>query len=204
MDSTSNRTHIDLTSNGEDIDFTGWQLLDNTVYELWLSPCKTWLVQWYNWHGQPHWRNRRTAFERDANIMEQYFNGRQLRWCPRVRGFKNWDFQIIHDFTGCTWLGTESTPDAVIPEILADLREHELNWPTLSNRHLYRTQEGLTAAFGAYLCFEDSAQPVNLNFWGDLLTDTERQAVQQFPLEQGRVDWRLWMQKVIDTNQKNL
>ena len=199
MDSTSNRTPIDLNTNGEDIDFTGWTQLDKNVYELWLSPCKTWLVQWYNWENQPHWRNRRTAFEQDVYIMERFFYRGDLRWCPRVRGFKNWDFQIIHDFTGCEWLGNVTDPDPVIPEIIKDTRAQNISWPTVSNRNLYRTSEGLTCAFGAFFCFEDSAQPTNLSFWGEFLTNEQRDEIADLPRVDGHyLDWRSWVAKKFD------
>jgi hypothetical protein len=196
MATTSNRTPIDLTSNGEDIDFEGWECIDKNIYELWLSPCKTWLVQWYNWYGEPHWRNRRTAYEHDCVILEQYFNGRGLRWCPRVRGFKNWDFQIIHDFEGCEWLGRQATPDPIIGTILRDLETNGLSWPTLENRNLYRTQDGLTACLGANLCFEDQAQPINLAFWSDLMRPEQAAIATQLPRESDLgpdyVDLRIW------------
>jgi len=203
MVTTSDRTPIDLDSNGEDIDFTEWECIDKNIYELWLSPCKKWVVQWYNWHGQPHWRNRRTAFEQDAVIMQQYFYSKELRWCPRIRGFKNWDFQIIHDFEGCEWLGKLPDPDPIIPVILRDLEQHELIWPTLENRNLYRTQDGLTCCLGAGLCFEDQAQPINLAFWGDLMRPEHRVIAESLPrdsdLGPGYVDLRIWRENHFKT-----
>jgi hypothetical protein len=78
-----------------------------------------------------------------------------------------------------------------------------LSWPTLENRNLYRTQDGLTCCLGAGLCFEDQAQPINLTFWGDLMRPEHRAIAEGLPrtsdLGPGYVDWRIWRENHLNT-----
>jgi len=190
MDSTSNRTLINLDSNGEEITFEGWTLLDQQVYNLWLSPCKTYLVQHYPHGNRDTDRMMKTAYNQDVYMQDAHL--RQINRMGQIIGLKNWEYMLIHEFTGCHWYGEEALPEDY-PQLLADLKQAEISWPTITNKNLYRNPEGELRVIGPNLCFEYIANPINLNFWGQLLTTEQQHQVNTLPKTDGNyVDWRLW------------
>jgi hypothetical protein len=197
MDFTSDRTQINLDSNGEEITFEGWHLLEKSVYDLWLSPCGHYLVQHYPHGDKATDRMMKTAYNQDVYMQDVHF--RQLNRMGQCIGLKNWEYMFIHQFTGCHWYGREAFPEDY-PKLLADLKSANLSWPNIRPENLYRNPEGELRVIGPYLCFEDSANPVNLNFWGNLLTKDEWAQVNTLPRTDGHyVDWRLWAEQTQGT-----
>ena len=192
MDSTSNRTPINLDSNGDEITFEHWTLLDQQVYNLWLSPCKTYLVQHYPHGNRETDRMMKSAFNQDVYMQDSHL--RQLNRMGQIIALKNWEYMLVHEFTGCEWYGDKSLPDDY-PDLLADLAKGTISWPTITSKNLYRNPEGELRVIGPTLCFEYTANPINLNFWGSLLTKEQWAEVNQLPRTDGHyVDWRLWDQ----------
>ncbi len=198
MATTSNRTEIDLSHQGPAVDFTGWTYLDHNIYYLWLSPCKTWLVQHYYRPEESKDRFPRSAFEQDIYISTGPL--RQFPWMPRVTADKMWDFQIIHDFQNCEWLGNEPLRPEV-KDYMRQLEEKNLAWPTIEPRNCYWDHNfNMLRVFGAFLCFEHGSQPMNLDFWSQGLTAEHRGQIANLPKQEGRyLDWRLWHKQKFDS-----
>lgn len=192
MDSTSNRTPINLESNGDEIDLTGWRLLESVVYDLWLSPCETYLVQHYKPRAQEDQRLMRSAYVHDTNLQD--FRFRQLNRMGQIIGMKNWEFMVVHEFTGCHWYGFEDFPED-LPQLLDDMDKGQISWPTLRPGNLYRNPEGELRVIGPCTAFEDQGQPYNLQFWGQLMTKDELRIAKEFQ-ENGYVDTRIWANHV--------
>ena len=188
MDSTSNRTPIDLIPTDNEVTFEGWQRLESVIYDLWLSPCKTYLVQHYSPRSPQELRIMRASYVHDLNIQD--FKLRQLNRMGQIIGYKTYDFQIIHEFTGCHWYGNEPFPDD-FPALLDDLHTGQISWPVIRPANLYRNPEGELRVIGACTAFEYSGQPINLNYWGYLFTKDELREAQAFA-QNGEVDTRLW------------
>lgn len=190
MDSTSNRTEINLDSNGDEITFEGWTLLDKQVYDLWLSPCKTYLVQHYDHTDRDTNRMMKSAYNQDVYMQDCHL--RKINRMGQIIALKNWEHMVVHEFTGCYWYGEDSLPEDY-PQLLADLKTAEIAWPTITRKNLYRNPEGELRVIGPNLCFEYIANPINLNFWGQLLTTEQQHQANSLPKVEGNaVDWRAW------------
>lgn len=188
MDSTSNRTPIDLTSPDNEVTFEGWTLLESVIYDLWLSPCKTYLVQHYVLQHPEDQRYMRHAYIQDLNLQD--FRLRQVNRMGQIIGTKGWDYQIIHEFTGCHWYGNEDFPEDFV-ELRKDIHRAEVSWPTIRPGNLYRNPEGELRVIGPCTAFEDAGQPYDLNYWATIMTPEEFKQAQQYQ-EGGRIDTRVW------------
>lgn len=182
MASTSNRTPINYENpTDHEVRFDGWTRLESVVYDLWLSPCETYLVQHYYPKEEQFIRLMRTGYVHDLNMQD--FKLRQMNRMGQIIGYKTYDYQIIHEFTGCHWYGNEDFPDD-FSQLLADFDRAEISWPTIRPANLYRNPEGELRVIGAYLCMEDGGIPYNLNFWGEFMTRDERSQANQFTVGQ--------------------
>lgn len=193
MDFTSNRTPINLDSNGDEITFEGWELLYRSFYDLWLSPCKTYLIEHY-----PHGNRATDRLMKTAHNQAVFIHDAKLRNINRmgqVIGVKNWEYMIVHEFTNCYWYGREDFPQD-LPELLKDLAKAEVSWPTLKPHNLYRNPEGELRCIAPALAQEYQSQPTNLNFWGQYLnSEEESEANKLTRVFDNCVDFREWMEK---------
>lgn len=192
MDHTSNRTPIDLDSNGEEITFEGWELLDRSFYDLWLSPCRTYLVEHYPHGNRETDRLMKTAHNQACVIHDAKL--RNINRMGQIIGVKNWEYMLVHEFTGCYWYGREGFPND-FPELLKDLHRAEVAWPTITPKNLYRNPEGELRCIAPALAQEYQSQPTNLNFWGQFLNTEETREANSLPRKYDNyVDFREWME----------